>query len=160
MNRISWKPTARAAAILGLALFSMSHSVWGQSNCKDVKGRMVQVVSGMTISGPVTNAGDLTGTAATVFFGPPFPTNEPNTFSFTFDVTITTHEGELKARFVNVYDNATGVTTGQGRVDAAASTGRFAGTTGILFLSGTTPSFSPFTVDLDLSGKICYARDR
>jgi len=53
---------------------------------------MVQVTSGMTISGPVTNAGDLTGTAATAFSGSPFPTNEANTFSFTSDVTISAHE--------------------------------------------------------------------
>jgi hypothetical protein len=62
------------------------------------------------------------------------------------------------ARQVNIYDNATGVTAGLARIDPAASTGRFAGATGYLFLNGTTTSFSPFTVSLELSGKICYAR--
>src|SRR5262249_37395933 len=66
--------------------------------------------------------------------------------------------GELKARFVSLYDNPTGVATAQRRIDAAASTGRFAGLLAFLFASGTTTSSSPFTVGLDLSGKICYAR--
>jgi hypothetical protein len=157
MKLISRKLTISASAILGLGLLSVSQSAQAQSNCKDIKGHTVQIPSAG--GGPVTNAGDLTGTAAAVFFGPPFPTNEPNTFSFTFNFTLTTHLGELKATVVNLYDNATGVTTGQGRIDPAASTGRFAGATGILFLSGTTPSFNPFTVELDLSGKICYARE-
>jgi len=46
-------------------------------------------------------------------------------------VTITAYEGELKARFVNLYDNPTGVATAQRRIDAAASPGRFAGANGI-----------------------------
>jgi hypothetical protein len=157
MKPISRKLTIPVSAILGLGLLSVSQSARAQSNCKDITGHTVQIPSAG--GGPVTNAGDLTGTATAVFFGPPFPTNEPNTFSFTFNFTLTTHLGELKATVVNLYDNATGVTTGQGRIDPAASTGRFAGATGILFLSGTTPSFSPFTVELDLSGKICYARE-
>jgi hypothetical protein len=118
---------------------------------------MIQVFNG-TFSGPVSNAGDLTGSAGAVFLGPPFPTNDPTAFSFTSDVTITTHRGELKARQVNLYDNATGVTAGLARIDPAASTGRFAGATGYLFLNGATTSVSPFTVTLELSGKICYAR--
>jgi hypothetical protein len=158
MNRTSLKLNAARAAVLGLAVFSTLPSATAQSNCKDAKGQMVQAFNGTAFSGPVTNAGDLTGSAGAVFLGPGLPTNDPTTFSFTSDITITTHNGELKARQVNVFDNGTGVTTGLARIDPAASTGRFAGATGYLFLSGRTTSFSPFTVELELSGKICYAR--
>lgn len=154
MNRTSLRVKAAGTAILGLAIFSTLPSATAQSNCKDVKGQVIQAPS----SGPVTNAGDLTGSASTAFFGGALPTNDPTTFSFTSDFTITTSQGELKARQVNVYDTATGVTAGFARIDPAASTGRFAGATGYLFLNGTTTSFSPFTVTLELSGKICYAR--
>jgi len=148
MNRV------KAAVILGLAIFLTLPSATAQSNCKDVKGQMIQAPS----SGPVTNAGDLTGSANTVFFGGPSTTGDATTLSFTSDVTITTGQGELKARQVNVYDTVTGVTAGFARINPAASTGRFAGATGYLLLNGTTTSFSPFTVTLELSGKICYAR--
>jgi hypothetical protein len=158
MNRTSLKLKAVGPAILGLVVFSTLPSATAQSNCKDAKGQMVQAFNGTAFSGPVTNAGDLTGSAGAVFLGPGLPTNDPTTFSFTSDITITTHHGELKARQVNVFDNGTGLTTGLARIDPAASTGRFAGATGYLFLSGRTTSFSPFTVELELSGKICYAR--
>jgi hypothetical protein len=158
MNRTSLKLKTIGTAILGLAVFSISPSATAQSNCKEAKGQVIQAFNGTGFSGPVTNAGDLSGSASAVFLGAGFPTNDPTTFSFTSDITITTHQGELKARQVNVYDNATGVTAGLARIDPAASTGRFAGATGHLFLNGTTTSFSPFTVDLELSGKICYAR--
>jgi hypothetical protein len=158
MNRTSLKLKAVGTAILGLVVFSTLPSATAQSNCKDAKGQMVQAFNGTAFSGPVTNAGDLTGSAGAVFLGPGLPTNDPTTFSFTSDITITTHHGELKARQVNVFDNGTGLGTGLARIDPAASTGRFAGATGYLFLSGRTTSFSPFTVELELSGKICYAR--
>lgn len=158
MNRTSLKLKAVGTAVLGLVVFSTLPSATAQSNCKEPKGQMIQVFNGTAFSGPVTNAGDLTGTAGTVFFGAAFPTNDPTTFSFTSDITITTHHGELKARHVNVYDNGTGLTAGLARIDPAAGTGRFAGATGYLFLSGRATSFSPFTVELELGGKICYAR--
>ena len=158
MNRTSLKLKAVGTAILGLVVFSTSPSATAQSNCKDAKGQMIQAFNGTAFSGPVTNAGDLTGSAGAVFLGAALPTNDPTTFSFTSDITITTHHGELKARQVNIFDNGTGVTTGLARIDPTASTGRFAGATGYLFLSGRATSFSPFTVELELSGKICYAR--
>lgn len=158
MNRTSLQLKAVGTSILGLVVFSTSPSATAQSNCKDAKGQMIQAFDGTAFSGPVTNAGDLTGSAGAVFLGAGLPTNDPTTFSFTSDITITTHHGELKARQVNVFDNGTGVTAGLARIDPAASTGRFAGATGYLFLNGRTTSFSPFTVDLELSGKICYAR--
>jgi hypothetical protein len=157
MNRISLNLKAVGTAILGVVVFSISPSATAQSNCKDAKGQMIQAFNGTAFSGPVTNAGDLTGSAGTVFVGAGLPTNDPTTFSFTSDITITTHQGELKARQVNVFDNGTGVTAGLARIDPTASTGRFAGATGYLFLSGRTTGFSPFTVELELSGKICYA---
>jgi hypothetical protein len=158
MNRTSLRLKAVGTAILGLAVFSTSPSATAQSNCKDAKGQVTQAFDGTGFVGPVTNAGDLTGSASAVFLGGSFPTNDLTTFSFMNDLTITTHQGQLKARFVILYDNATGVTASLGRIDPAASTGRFAGATGHLFLDGTTTSDSPFTVQLELSGKVCYAR--
>jgi len=160
MNPTLRKITVPAYVILGAAL--MMPSAWAENSCHNVQGQIIQVVSdttSTTFSGPVTKAGHLNGTAASTFFGPPFPTNEPNTFSFTFNMTITTRDGALQAQFVNLFDNGTGVNTAQGRIDPNARTGRFAGVTGILFLNGTTSSSSPFTVQLDLSGKICNDRE-
>lgn len=158
MNGPSLKLRAAGTAVLGLVVLSTLPSATAQSNCKEANGQMIQALNVTAFSGPVTNAGDLTGSASAVFIGAGFPTNDATTFSFTSDITITTHQGELKARQVNVYDNATGVTAGLARIDPTASTGRFAGATGHLFLNGTTTSFSPFTVELELSGKVCYAR--
>lgn len=161
MYRTAMKRTVTTGAvILGLVVFATLPAATAQSNCKGVKGHVIQAFDPGTgqFSGPVTNAGDLTGSMSAMFSGAPFATNDPDAFSFTSDIRLATHLGDVKARQVNVYDNATGLTAGLLRVDPAASTGRFAGATGYLFLNGTTPSFSPFTVEMELSGVICYAR--
>jgi hypothetical protein len=93
MNRTSLRGKAARTVILGLAIFSTLPSATAQSNCKDVNGQVIQAFNGTAFLGPVTNAGDLTGSASAIFLGAAFPTNDPTTFSFTNDVTITTHEG-------------------------------------------------------------------
>src|SRR5262245_24106823 len=137
MNRTSLKLKVVGTVTLGLVVFSTLSSATAQSNCKEAKGQVIQAFDGTAFSGPVTNAGDLSGSADAVFLGAGFPTNDSTTLSFTRDVTIRTHQSELKARQVNVYDNATGLTAGLLRIDPAASTGRFAEANGHLFLNGT-----------------------
>ena len=66
------------------------------------------------------------------------PTPDPNTVSFTADLTITTNHGQLKARSVFLFDLVTGLWTVIERINPDTSTGRFAGATGVLFPSGTT----------------------
>jgi hypothetical protein len=43
-------------------------------------------------------------------------------------------------------------------INPSASTGRFAGATGVLYINGKAVSFAPFTVVSELAGQICYAR--
>ena len=77
--------------------------------------------------------------------------------SFAGELTITTHEGELKASAVHFLDFTNAVASAQARINPITSTGRFAGATGFLFLDGVSTTTSPFTTKLEISGQICYA---
>ena len=164
MKRItatSTKVTIRAV-LLGVSLFS---AAWGQNNCKQAKGDTVQVAVGPApSSGAVTNGGDLNGTLTDVFV---FANPSPILFSFAGgamvvfagDVTITTNQGRLKASAVHIVDQSNGVGSVQARINPATSTGRFAGASGFLFLNGVTTNTNPlsFTIQLEITGQICYA---
>jgi len=120
-----------------------------------VKATDVDVCAGGPIcAGTVTQGGILNGTSVTVFSPAVTPTPDPDTLSFSFDWTVTTVQGQLKASFVNLFNVITGVTTCMGSIDPNNSTGRFAGASGVLFMNGTAINNSPFTVKLDVTGKI------
>jgi hypothetical protein len=141
-------------------LFCLSQPLLAHSNCVQVKATLVDVcVPGApACTGTITQGGILNGTTVTVFTGGANPTPDPNTFSFTHDLTITTILGQLKYHAVNLFNVANGVASGFGSIDPNASTGRFAGATGVLFESGKTVSFGPpFTIKLDITGEICLA---
>ena len=142
---------------LTFGLFSLAGGAWAQSNCKEVKGQLLDVFTAGAFSGTITNAGDLDGTSTETFTGSA-PTPVPTVFSFSTDFTLTTHEGQLKASWVNLFDNATGLFTVMALINPTASTGRFAGAAGVLYINGKTVSFTPFTVAGELTGQICYAK--
>lgn len=59
---------------------------------------------------------------------------------------------------VGIFDFATGLFTEIARIDPNASTGRFAGATGVLFTSGKTADGGA-TFQSKIIGEICLAHD-
>jgi hypothetical protein len=164
--------------LLALAGFA-AECVWGQSNCKQIKAELsVTVPPGPTpkvTTGTVTNGGDLDGTITltdTVNSG--WPTPDPYVVSYTQDIIITTHEGQLTATSVQIFDFYNlivslppfGLNTGIQRIGTtsaktgnAGSTGRFAGATGYYFISGpgSPDGKGGFLGQALISGRICYS---
>jgi hypothetical protein len=125
------------------------------SNCKQVKGNLTVNFSPGTASGEVTNGSVLNGTFATVFnAGSVAPTADPTSVTFTGGSTITTDKGVLVTRDVYLFDFVMALGPGMLRIDSAASTGDFAGATGILYIN---PNFGDAPGHGELAGKICFA---
>ena len=139
-------------------LFCVGQPAVAQSNCLQAKATFVDVcLGGPTCRGTITQGGILNGTTVTLFTSGANPTPDPNTFSLTNELTITTVQGQLKVRIVTLFNVATGVASGFGSIDPNTSTGRFALATGLLFV-GKAVSDNPFTIKLDISGEICFAK--
>jgi hypothetical protein len=138
--------------------------VLGQGALAQAPNLPVNATETATCSGPVTCAGTVTqggilnGTSVIAFSPGATPTLDPNTLSFTYDWTLTTVQGQLRVRFVNLFDVVTGQTVAMGTIDPNTSTGRFAGATGVVFNSGGVISWSPFTVKTDITGEINLVR--
>lgn len=153
------RKTATIAASLGFALFTMSESALAQDNCRQAKGQWAGVFDPATNSttGEITRGGWLNGTTLTVFHGAVRPTAHPTTVSFTSDFTVTTIHGELKASEVTIFNFVTGNAAVLGHIDPTASTGSFAGATGVLYIAGKTLSFTPLIPAGEISGEVCFA---
>ncbi len=112
------------------------------SNCKKLRGIRIDVfdpAAGIA-SGTITRGGILNGTTEDVInFGAGVAfTPDPSMLTLTYlsDLTITTVHGELKASTV-ILSTVTGdFFTQMANINPATSTGRFAGATGVIFLSG------------------------
>ncbi len=137
---------------LTIGLFSLSQSASADSTCHRVKGNL----SGGGGSGTITQGGILNGTTQAVFTSMFAPTPDPTTFSFTDDLTVTTHRGVLKTHNVAIFDTARGVFSAIDRIDPHASTGDFAGATGVLYINGRTPDGGA-TIQAEITGEICFA---
>ena len=155
--------TLKALAILALVtltigLFSSSQSVLADSDCQRQNGNLSVVNNGNgTTSGTITQGGKLNGTSQSVFTSAFTPTPDPNTFSFTDDLSITTNKGVLKTHNIAIFDLANGVFSAINRIDPNTSTGDFAGATGVLYVNGKTTDGGA-TFQAKLSGKICFAK--
>ena len=146
------------AVVLSFGLFTVEESALAQGDCKQVKAQVTEVsISPTANTGTVTNGGDLNGTIQVNFGSSALPTPDPTSVTFTGDFTITTNQGLLKLSNVYLY-NFSGIGTVFGRVNPSGSTGKFAGATGVLFFNGRVTNFSPFTIQEELSGEICYAK--
>ena len=146
------------AAVLSFGLFTLEESALAQSNCKQAKARLLEISTDpATSTGIISNGGDLNGTTMTAFTSPGVFTEDPSTVSFLGNLTITTNQGELRASNVYLF-NFAGVAAVLGRIDPTTSTGRFAGATGVLYFAAKVTSFSPFTVQSEISGEICFAK--
>ena len=137
-----------------------SQATWADDdgNCKSARGVLSVVNNGNgTTSGAITQGGRLNGTTQALFTSALTPTPDPSTVSYTDDFTVTAHGGVLKARNVGIFDFGAGLFTEIARIDPAASTGRFAGATGVLYVNGTTTDGGA-TFQAQVTGEVCFAR--
>jgi hypothetical protein len=141
-----------ALVALTIGLFPLAPSASAVSDCKQVKGNL----SGGGGSGTITQGGRLNGTTQAVFTSAFTPTPDPTTFSFTDDLTVTTDKGVLKTHNVAIFDVVRGVFSAIDRIDPNASTGDFAGATGVLYINGKTPDGGA-TIQAEITGEMCFA---
>lgn len=154
------------AIVLTFGLLPLEQSTWARSaksaqsensNCKQVKGNVIVNFGPGTASGAITNGSFLNGTLETVFnAGSVVPTADPTTVTFTGDSTITTEKGVLATHDVYLFDFVRALGPGMLRIDSAASTGDFAGATGIIYIS---PNFGDAPGHGKLTGKVCFANE-
>jgi hypothetical protein len=145
-----------AFATLTVGLVSSSRPVLAVSDCQKVKGHETVVDNGNgTASGTFTEAGKLNGRSLNVFTSDFTPTPDPNVFSFTDNLTLTTNEGVLQTHNVTLSDVAKGLYSAIARIDPDTSTGDFAGATGVLYFNGNTTDFVTFQGEI--TGEICFA---
>ena len=148
--------TISSLVALTFGLFSTLQSVSAVNDCKQAIGTLNAVNNGNSATGIITQGGRLNGTTEAVHTSGFTPTSDLSTFSFTDDLTLTTNKGVLKTHNVVVFDVARGLFTAIARVDPTASTGDFAGATGVLYLNGKTIDGGA-TVQADVTGEICFA---
>lgn len=161
MNARTRKLMTLVAVVLTFSLFPLEQSASVQSarsNCRNVKGNLNEVSNPTGTTGRITNGGILNGTTQLIFTSGVLPTPDPSTSSYTTDFTVTTNRGVLKTHNVGIFDFAIGFFTEIARIDPNASTGRFAGATGVLFTSGKTTDGGA-TFQSRITGEICLAHD-
>ena len=146
-----------ALVALTIGLFSLAQSASAVSDCQKAKGHLSDVNNGNgTTSGTITQGGRLNGTTQANFTSAFTPTPDPSTFSFTDNLTLTTNKGVLMTHNVGIFDAATGLFSAIDRIDPNASTGDFAGATGVLYVSGKTADGGA-TFQAEITGEICFA---
>jgi len=133
------------------------------SNCRKISANGVQVFDPATgiISGPVSNSGLLDGDLTDVInFGAGFVfTPDPTVVAYTTDLTITTNHGQLKASAVTTQSIITAQGAEWGQINPNSSTGRFAGSTGmisIVFKAVGDPAVGPY--EAQITADICFAQ--
>ncbi|HET6891685.1 MAG TPA: hypothetical protein VFH31_11330 [Pyrinomonadaceae bacterium] len=149
------------AVMLMLGLFFLERTTSAQSpnsKCRQVKGDISDVSNPTGATGVLTNGGILNGTTELVANFAHLPTPDPTTSSYTNDFTITTEQGQLKTSNVGLFDVGILVFTEMARINPNASTGRFAGATGVLFISGNTIDGGA-TFQSSITGEICFLNE-
>jgi hypothetical protein len=135
MNAKTRRLITPVAVVLTLCLFSSEHTTSAQSalsNCRNVRGILSEVSNANCTTGGITNGGILNGSTKLIFTSGVLATPDPTTVSYTDDFTVTTNRGTLKTNNVGLFDFANGSFTEIARIDPNASSGRFAGATGVL----------------------------
>ena len=160
MNAKPGSLIAPAALVLIFCLFPFNQSASGQSpnsNCKQVKGSSIEGFSGgLVTTGTITNGGILNGTTEFVYSPAFVVTPNPSVVSYTSELTITTIHGQLKTSNVYLYNFGTGQFTILARIKSDASSGSFAGATGVLYFNGKTVGS---TFPSEITGEICFANE-
>jgi hypothetical protein len=150
---------ALVAVVLTLCLFSSGQTTSALSArniCRNVKGRLSEVSNANGTTGRITRGGILNGTTQLVYTSGVLPTPHPTTISYTTDFTVTTNRGVLKTHNAGIFELETGSFTEIARIDPNASSGTFAGATGVLFTSGKTADGGA-TFESRITGEICLA---
>lgn len=156
-SRLGTLPTL-AAITLTACLYSQATWAGEHSDCTEASGHLSVVNNGNgTTSGAITQGGRLNGSTQALFTSALTPTPDPSTFSYTDDFAVTSHRGVLKARNVGIFDVVAGLFSEIAQIDPAASTGRFAGATGVLYVNGTTTDGGA-TFRAEITGEVCFAR--
>jgi hypothetical protein len=158
MKRTIRIPMMLATIVFTFCFFDVDQRISAQStdDCMKVKGTFVQDSSSGRNLGTITNGGILNGRTEIVFNPAASPTLDPTTVSFIGDLTVTTHRGVLKTHDVYLFDFSTAAGTGIHRIDPDASTGLFAGATGVLYDNVRQPG--PVTVEGTVAGAICFGQ--
>ena len=143
------------ALVLGLS--SSPRSAMAFSGCQKVKGTEIAAfTSPTTVEGTVTQGGILNGSTLAVLTSAPLPTADPNIFSFTIAKSFMTDKGVLQTYSPHILEVTTGVGTAFARIDPNASSGIFAGATGILYIN-FYQNDDGVTSTSEVSGEICFA---
>ena len=159
MNVVNAKLLMSVATMLALGLLFLGQPALAQSNCKEAKGNTVEAFDGVSTSkGTLSNGGWLDGTIVAVFYGPGYPTPDPTEVTFASTFTLTTNQGQLKGNRIYLLDFVRGQGVSMVKIDPAASTGIFAGATGVLFLDllrSATVAVGPYYEVV--GGQVCFA---
>jgi len=158
MNRI----TGMALVAVGLVLLGQGTSAGSHNdNCTDAKGKLVEFWGGGTESrGRLTMGGWLNGATLAAFNSDGYPTPVPTAFTYTAAFTLATRHGQLKGNRVFLTDTGTGWSLDMTNIDPDASTGIFAGATGVVYVNQTVSNASPppTTYVSEVRAVICFAR--
>jgi len=163
MKLVNVKFLTSVMTMLTLSLLCIERPALAQSNCKEAKGNFVESFDGVsTTTGTLTNGGWLDGTTVAVFNSPGYPTPDPTEVTFASTFTLTTNQGQLQgSNRVYLLDLVRGIGVSMVKIDPAASTGIFAGATGVLFLDllrSTTVAVGPYYEVV--GGQVCFAGGR
>jgi hypothetical protein len=163
MKLVNVKFLTSVITMLTLSLLCIERPALAQSNCKEAKGNFVESFDGVSTStGTLTNGGWLDGTTVSVFNSPGLPTPDPTVVTFASTFTLTTHQGQLKgSNRLYLLDLVRGVGVSMVKIDPVASTGIFAGASGVLFLDllkSTTVAVGPYYEVV--GGQVCFAGER
>jgi len=152
------------AAALSVGLFTLEAPVLAHSedlNCHEVRGNLVEVFNpeNNTNTGRLSRGGWLDGTTVSVFNSAAFPSPDPDKVTFSSTFALTTDQGQLKGiRRVYLFDLVTGLGVAMTDIDSTASTGLFAGATGVLYQNIVKSITVAGPYHELVGGKICFAR--
>ena len=126
------------------------------SRCRIVRGNLEVAFSPGAANGSITNSGFLNGSVTTSFQpGSVMPTANPTSITFTGDTTLTTLAGTLVTHDVYLFDFVLMLGPAMLRIDPGASTGIFAGATGVIYINPVAGSTD--TGQAELGGRLCFA---
>ena len=147
-------------ALVGVGLLVLEHAASAESNCREAKGSVVEFFpGGDTATGTLTKGGWLNGTTVAVFpTTAALATPVPTQVTFTSKFVVATGRGELKGTRSYLYDFAALKAATMIIVDPEASSGIFAGATGVLYVNvlKIAPG-PPQTFEEEVGGRICFA---
>jgi hypothetical protein len=166
-DRASVSRAALARSIDGttphLTALELMASASAAGNCRDTKGNFVELFNPQNNlnTGTIFNAGWLNGATEGQVDTAGFPTPDPNKFSFGSSMTIRAGKGVLKGRRVYVFDVVSGFGMDMTDIDPKASTGVFAGATGVLYVhvnKSVTIDVGPYYQEI--TAHVCFPQGR